>query len=374
MEENVLSEPALQASTQLPPEKKKPRRLVYSVVGVLLLVLLISAGSWIVRNKPAVTTTAPTAVSALGGAKPTPMPFVEMTIPYLREREYKSTLSGLDEVSSNASYTSYLTSYDSGGNRINALLTRPVGEEPSAGWPAIVFIHGYIPPMLYQTLGPQYADYVDYLAQNGFVVLKIDLRGHADSEGEPGGGYYGSDYVVDALHAYSALQNTDFVNPQGIGMWGHSMAGNALMRSLAAKPDIPGIVIWAGAVYTYEDQRKYGIDDNSYRPPTNVTRTQQRRRELFEKHGSPSASSPFWQQVAPTNYLGDIKGAIEIHHAVDDDVVNIGYSRDLNELLNATSIDHAFYEYPSGGHNISGASFTQAMQRTVDFFKRTLER
>lgn len=155
-------------------------------------------------------------------------------------------------------------------------------------------------------------------------------------------------------------------------MWGHSMAGNILMRSFAAKPEIPAIVIWAGAVYSYEDQRKYGINDNSYRPPTNVTRTQQRRRELFEKQGSPSATSDFWKQVAPTTYLGDLKGAIEIHHAVDDDVVNIGYSRDLNTLLDSTSVPHALYEYPSGGHNIQGASFATAMQRTVDFYTKYL--
>ena len=47
---------------------------------------------------------------------------------------------------------------------------------------------------------------MDYLAQNGFVVFKIDLRGHGDSEGEPGGGYFGADYVTDTLNAHSALE------------------------------------------------------------------------------------------------------------------------------------------------------------------------
>src|SRR5690606_21308525 len=124
---------------------------------------------------------------------------------------------------------------------------------------------------------------------------------------------------------------------------------------------------------SYEDMRKYGIDDTSYRPPTNVTRTQQKRRELFEKHGSPSAQSVFWQQVAPTNYLNDIKGAIALHHAVDDDVVNIGYSRDLTALLDKTSVEHELIEHPSGGHNISGNAFVSAMQQTVDFFRKHLQ-
>lgn len=303
---------------------------------------------------------------------PTPLPFLEMTIPYLRSRAYTSKLSELERVASNGSYTSYLTSYDSDGIKVNGLLTIPTGTEPEDGWPAIIFLHGYIPPTTYQTL-EDYASYVDYLAQNGFVVFKIDLRGHGNSEGEPGGGYYGSDYVVDTLNAKAALVDSDFVNQNKIGLWGHSMAGNIAMRSFAAQPDTPAVVIWSGAVYTYEDQRKYGINDNSYRPPTTATIQRNRRQELFEEVGSPSAQSPFWQQVAPTNFLNDLKGAIQLNHAVDDEVVNIGYSRDLNALLDKTNVEHELNEYQSGGHNISGSAFNSAMQNTVEFFKKYLE-
>ncbi len=303
---------------------------------------------------------------------PTPFPFINMTVPFLRNRTYRSSLQELTDPVDEGSYTSYLTSYESDGFRVNALLTKPTGEMPSAGFPAIVFVHGYIPPSTYTTRGQAYSAYVDYFARRGFVVLKIDLRGHGESEGEPGGGYFGSDYVVDALNAYSAIQSADFVNKGKVGMWGHSMAGNILMRSFAAKPDIPAMVIWAGAVYSYTDQVKYGIQDNSFRPPAARTRLSNRRRELFEKEGSPSAQSAFWRQVAPVYYLNDLKGAIQIHHAEDDTVVNIGYSRDLVAQLDRTTVPHEYYEYPSGEHNISGDSFTQAMERSVTFFKKYL--
>jgi uncharacterized protein len=302
---------------------------------------------------------------------PSPLPFADMTVPYLRQREYQSQLGELNSYQNNANYISYLTNYSSDGLKINGLLTRPKGEMPPGGWPAIVFIHGYIAPTIYRTT-EKYEDYVNYLARNGFVVFKIDLRGHGDSEGEAGGAYYSSDYIIDALNARAALQASGFVNPDKVGLWGHSMAGNVVLRSMAVKPEIPASVIWGGAVYTYSDMQQYGIDDNSYRPPAQSAQRTRRRQELFDTHGQFSVDSPFWQQVAATNYLNDMQGALEIHHAVNDDVVSINYSRDLMKLMDGTAVPHQLHEYQSGGHNISGGSFTQAMQRTVEFFKEKL--
>lgn len=301
-----------------------------------------------------------------------PLPFEELTIPFLTSKKYESGIGEMELAFQGANYSAYLTNYISDGLRINALLTRPDGEIPEGGWPAIVFVHGYIPPAQYETNGQAYSAYVDYLARNGFVIFKIDLRGHGQSEGEAGGGYFGADYVIDTLNAYSALQNTDFVNRNKIGMWGHSMAGNALMRSFVAKKDIPSVVIWAGAVYSYTDLIKYRLNDQSYRPPSTASRQSQRRQRIYEKVGSPSASSVFWQNMAPVYFLEGLKGAVQLHHAVDDDVVNIGYSRDLAELLKNSSINYELHEYDSGGHNISGASFNLAMERTVEFFKKYL--
>ncbi|MEK7551239.1 MAG: alpha/beta fold hydrolase [Patescibacteria group bacterium] len=298
--------------------------------------------------------------------------FEEMTIPYLREKVFESKLAPLEKISENSNYSSYLTSYDSDGLQVNGLVTIPKGKEPANGFPAIIFIHGYIPPKSYQTLS-NYSSYVDYLAKNGFVVFKIDLRGHGKSEGEAGGSYYSSDYIIDVLNAYSALEVADFVNSKQIGLWGHSMAGNVVLRSLAVKPDIKAVVIWAGAVYTYKDFQEYRISDNSYQPPSQVSDRQKKRQLLFDTYGQFSEDSSFWKLVPATNYLSDIKGAISINHAVDDNVVNIGYSRNLNEILNKTSITHELNEYPNGGHNISGSAFTNAMEKTVEFFNKYLK-
>lgn len=301
---------------------------------------------------------------------PTPDPFFDLTIPYLRNRTYQSQLGQLQQISSNPTHTTYVTNYQSDGLKINALLTIPKGEREK--WPAIVFVHGYIAPTIYKTT-ERYDDYINALSRNGFVVLKIDLRGHGDSEGEPGGAYYSSDYVIDTLNAYAALQNAEFVDAQKIGLWGHSMGGNVVMRALAAQQDIPAVAIWGGAVYTYEDMRQLGINDNSYRPPSSPSPARKRREELTSMHGQFDGNNAFWKLVPATNFLDEITGAVGLFHSVNDDVVSVEYSRGLNTILNRTEIPHELNEYTRGGHNISGSAFSEAMRDTVTFYKKYLK-
>lgn len=300
-----------------------------------------------------------------------PFPFQELTIPYLRSRKYESEMTELEQLTSGSNYTSYLTSYTSDGLKINGLLTEPSGQMPAGGFPAIIFVHGYIPPASYVTTS-NYASYVDYLARNGFVVFKIDLRGHGNSEGDANGAYYSADYIIDVLNAREALRGLDFIDPGRIGLWGHSMAGNVTLRSFVAAQNIPAISIWAGAVFTYEDWQEFGLNDNSYRPPEMSTERQRKREELFAAYGEFDRSSDFWKMVVPTNYLEGLAGAIQLNHAINDEVVDIGYSRSLDAVLKKANIKSEFNEYESGGHNITGSAFTQAMQDTVRFFRENL--
>ena len=351
--------------------KKLLQLVILSILIVLLMALFVQKISKSTRD-PSISSSSLTNIfTPKETPTPTPFPLAELTIPSLRARTDQSKLEELKPYQQKPDYSSYLTSYDSDSLQINGLLTIPKGSQPEGGWPAIIFVHGYIPPNQYQTT-EKYIDYVDYLARNGFVVLKIDLRGHGQSDGEPGGAYYSADYVIDTLNAYSALQNADFVNRGRIGLWGHSMAGNITFRSFVVSQKIPALVIWAGAGYSYQDLQTYGLSDNSYQRPESNSGHQRGREQLRELYGNFNIESEFWKQVVPINYLFEVSGAIQLHHAVNDDTVNIGYSRDLMTILDQTSISHELYEYPSGGHNISGRSFTVAMQRTVEFFQKEL--
>jgi phage FluMu protein Com len=54
--------------------------------------------------------------------------------------------------------------------------------------------------------------------------------------------------------------------------------------------------------------------------------------------------------------------------ALYDTVVSVNYSRDLIKLLDSTTVVHELHEYPTGGHNITGTAFSDAMEKTVAFF------
>lgn len=301
----------------------------------------------------------------------------ELTIEYLRELEIAgSEITFEERLPATFFYEQHLVSYISEGNKIYGLLTVPIGQPPEGGFKAIVFNHGYIPPAAYQTT-ERYTAYVDYLTRSGFVVFKIDYRGHGRSEGEPSGSYFSPGYTIDAIAALKSLQTLEFIDPEGIGMWGHSMAGNLVLRAMLIEPEIKAGVIWAGAVYSYDDFAQYGIDDNTYRPPatpqTEATPDSRRStREIIDIYGRPDLQVDYWRAVSLTENIGFLNNPIQIHHAEDDTVVNIGYSINLAAVLQASGKAYEYYNYAGGGHNLISPYFDQAMLRTVAFFRDNL--
>jgi dipeptidyl aminopeptidase/acylaminoacyl peptidase len=251
-----------------------------------------------------------------------------------------------------------------------------MGDPPEDGFKAIVFNHGYIPPEVYRTT-ERYIAYVDYLARNGFVVFKIDYRGHGNSEGVPSGGYFSPGYTIDAISALKSLQGLDYVDPDGIGMWGHSMAGNLVLRAMLIEPDIKAGVIWAGAVYSYDDFFTYGINDRTYRPPATPENFQENEhlsnsRTVFETYGWPDTNELYWQAVSLTKNIEYLSSPLQLHHAENDEVVTINYSHNLAAVLSGNEKAYEFFIYDGGGHNLISPWFDQAMLRTVQFFQDNL--
>ena len=151
----------------------------------------------------------------------------------------------------------------------------------------------------------------------GFVVFKIDMRGFGNSEGEPEGSYFSPAYTIDAISALKSLQTLDYVDPNGIGMWGHSMAGNLVLRAMLIEPAIKAGVIWAGAVYSYDDMARYSIQDSSYVPPSSESPGRRSGQEIRATYGPPNTAVPFWQAVSLTEHIDLLQAPLQLNHALE---------------------------------------------------------
>lgn len=287
-----------------------------------------------------------------------------MAIESLRSREYIGGDFVIEEKLANGTnYQQYIASYQSEGLKIYGLLTVPLTQKPENGWPAIIFVHGYIAPKQYSATG-NYPTYQARLARSGFVTFKPDLRGHGNSEGEAVSAHISEKYVVDTLYAMSYLKNYKDVDPNRIGYWGHSNGGEIGLRVVVVSSDIKAASFWAGVVGSYVDMLEtYNKKIGFLR---NATSTQ-----LVRENGLPSENPDFWNKLDPYTFLGDITAPIQLHHGTADGSVPVELSLSLKAELEKLNKKVEYFEYKGDNHNISN-NVNTAFQRTIDFYKDNL--
>ncbi len=298
---------------------------------------------------------------------PTPNP---MSIQTMRAGTYLGSDIFIEsELEPGANYRRFYAYYLSEGLKIYALLTVPVGDVPAGGWPGIVFNHGYIPPKQYRTT-ERYIAYVDRLARAGFIVFRIDYRGNDRSEGTATGAYGNPGYTVDVLNAIASLQRFPLVNPQKIGIWGHSMGGFLTLRAMVISRAIKAGVIWSGVVGSYPD-----LLYNWHRhgpTPTPPPEARGWRAEWTKEYGTPEENPEFWSSVSANSFLIDLSGPLQLHHGTADTEVPLEFSEKLAADIQAAGGKVELYTYPKNDHNLS-QSFDLAMDRTIEFYNRYLK-
>src|SRR3990167_7759503 len=288
-----------------------------------------------------------------------------LTIKYLREIETPGSDIVIEQtLSPGSNYKRYIASYKSEGLKIYALLTIPNGTKPETGWPVVIFNHGYIPPSQYKTT-ERYVAYTDAFSRNGYILFKSDYRGH----GSP-------DYTIDILNELGSIKKYPDVDPNRIGMWGHSMGGYITLRAMVARNDIKAGVIWAGVVASYEDLMynwRRNTASSVVQPTVTPTPISSRggswRAELVRNYGTPDENPDFWNSISATGFLDEISGPLQLHHGTADISVPLKFSEKLDQLMKDKGKAVELYTYARNDHNIS-ASFNTAIKRSVDFFDK----
>ena len=137
-----------------------------------------------------------------------------------------------------------------GGHTLAGTFTRP---EEGGPFPAVVLISGSGPQDRDEALMGHRPFLVlsDHLTRRGIAVLRFDDRGVGESTGDHGAAT-SVDFASDALAGVAYLKGRDDVDPEAIGLAGHSEGGLIAPIAAVGSDDVAFIVLMAGPGVTGE--------------------------------------------------------------------------------------------------------------------------
>jgi dipeptidyl aminopeptidase/acylaminoacyl peptidase len=147
--------------------------------------------------------------------------------------------------------------FQNGDVTLAGTLDLPVGEGP---FPAIVTIHGSGPTTRHDIYNLNFSH---FFVQHGYAVLRYDKRGAGESTGK----YQGvgtedgeatlNDLADDALAGVEFLKNHDLIDPDMIGLVGHSQAGWIIPLAASKSPDLSFVIVSSGPTITLGQEIYY---------------------------------------------------------------------------------------------------------------------
>lgn len=265
-------------------------------------------------------------------------------------------------------FTRYQIAYTSDGLRITGVMNVPRDEGsgsadtgPSSAqgvaqrFPVVLLNHGYYSPASY-TPGTGTQLEADYLADHGYVTIASDYRGYAGSEGTFGG-HFDPGWTYDILDLLDALPSLDFVDPEQVGIWGHSTGGEIALRVITARDSVDATVLFgsmgADAADNFRLVQGWGGGHT-----------------VARRYGTPEEAPEVWARLSPMTYLADVSSPISIHHGELDGEVPPELSAKLWEAMQAAGIPGEYYTYLNQRHIFRGEAWVLAMERTLAFFDK----
>jgi len=260
-----------------------------------------------------------------------------------------------------------------------ALILRPAGEKPDKGWPVLLFNHGYHPnPPDYGRIaggensrpGDYYRGVAQAFADEGYVVVTPDYRGHNDSEGAEftTRAFAARWYTRDAIGAYFGLASLKGIDPNCVYMLGHSMGGPITQRALLVLGDkIRAASVWSssgerpqGYLLAREMGKPSGEDALDIAKPGLDKLAQ----ELAQLGGEVS-----YEDLTARKHIGELRVPLIIHHSRGDESTPANGSLDLAARLYMAKHEYQLFMYDSNDHLFSGDDFKQAIERDLQWFE-----
>lgn len=244
----------------------------------------------------------------------------------------------------------------SDGTVLNGLVYLPEGDAPPGGWPVIDAVYGGPAAQMVVNDWSETVDFqAQYLAQHGFVVMKVDNRGSANRGPDFEGALFrrfGEVELADQVAGLGALAQRWPVDLSRVGIYGWSYGGYMTLRALMMAPETFKVGV-AGAPVT--DFRWY---DTAYT-----------ERYLSTDHANPEG----YASTSLINKAARLRGKLLLIHGMVDENVHFHHSAALIEAFIQADRDFELIVLPGSRHMVTDAQVERyRIRRTVEFFERHL--
>ncbi|MCX5801257.1 MAG: S9 family peptidase [Candidatus Eisenbacteria bacterium] len=242
-----------------------------------------------------------------------------------------------------------LTAVD--GSLLYYSITKPVPFDPGKKYPAIVDVYGGpLFQIVMKSWGERKGLWVQYMAQHGYVVFALDNRGSGNRGKAFEDAIYrglGNVEVEDQIEGTNFLKSLAYVDPNRIGIFGHSYGGYMALLSMMKAPRVFKAGVSASPVTDWLLYDTHYTERYLARPQENA--------EGYEKSSA-------------LKYIEGLDGELMIIHGMADDNVLFLNSCRLFKVLQDRGILFETMTYPGSKHSLSGKSVQTHFYKTVTKF------
>ena len=240
------------------------------------------------------------------------------------------------------------------GHDLQAILVYPADFEEGRQYPLILYQYERLSDGLHTYDAPNERDYYNYQAwsQAGYFVLMPDI---VYEPGRPGPS------ALDAVeHALDAAVATGHVDPNGMGLIGHSWGGYQAAYLPTRTNRFAASV--AGAAITNFMSFMGAVHWNGGLPETGHWETGQAR-----------MAAPYWEDVeghlesSPANFIMDLETPMMLMHGDADGVVDFYQGLEFYNYARRAGKEVVLLVYPGADHGLSDES------QQVDYHRRIHE-
>jgi len=250
--------------------------------------------------------------------------------------------------------TEYGTIKAKDGQTLYYSMIKPANFDATKKYPVFLFTYGGPHS---QRVTRTWGNYFDqYMAQQGFIVWRLDNRGSSRRERAFTDVIYnnlGKNEVEDQVTGIDWLAQQSYVDPKRVGVFGWSYGGFMTLRLLAAASDKIAMGVSVAPV------TDWALYDTHYT-------------EQFVG-GTPKSDPDAYARSGVFAHLDGLKSPLLLVHGMADDNVLFANSTRLIDELVKRNVQFELMTYPGAKHGISGRAPQRHVYGLIEaFFKKNL--